>query len=265
LKTQLANDQIYELKNKIEDSLAGGATLTEIAKENNFKVQSINAVSKNGRDLNDKSVLPEVGKAEILDQIFSLTEGADSSTIDTKEGISYIVHVDSIQTTHVPPFEKIRDKVLQSWYDQKRFELSMVVAQQLAKDARSVADLTRLALNRKLSIKMLDPLSRVDSETNEKIHKQFTPRLVKQMFELTPGKAVFGPTPDISGGGIQVVMLQKVLPFDAKSLKDKREQMEKKLSELAFSDATSLYLKNLRSQAKISINKAVYEAMANRG
>lgn len=33
LKIQLANDQIYELKNKIEDALAGGSTVAEIAKE----------------------------------------------------------------------------------------------------------------------------------------------------------------------------------------------------------------------------------------
>jgi peptidyl-prolyl cis-trans isomerase D len=264
LRTQLANDQIYELKNKVEDALAGGATLAEIAKENNFKVQTIDAVSKAGKDLNEKSVLPEVGKAEILEQIFSLPENADSPMIDIKEGISYVVHVDAIKSAHVPPFEEIKNMVSKAWVDNKRYELGTIVAQQLVRDARSVADLTRLALSRKLSIKMLDPLSRIDSETNEKIHKQFTPRLIKQIFELAPGKAVFGASPDFIGGGIQVVMLQKVLPFNPKPLKEKREQMEKKLTELAFSDASALYVKSLRSRVKISINQAVYNTMLNR-
>jgi len=265
LKTQLANDQIYEVKNKIEDALAGGATMAEIAKDHDFKLQAIEASSKFGKDMNDKFVLPEVGRSEILEQAFSLAEKLDSSMIDTKEGISYIVHVDAIKPSHVPPFAEIKDKVSKAWMEHKRLDLSLMVAQQLVKDARSVSDLSRMALSRKLSIKMLDPLSRVDSEKNEKIHRQFTPQLVNEMFELAPGKAIFGVTPEQTGGGIQVVMLQKVLPFNPKPLKDKREQMEKKLAELVFQDATTLYVKSMRLKAKISINEAIYNSMINRG
>jgi len=61
------------------------------------------------------------------------------------------------------------------------------------------------------------------------------------------------------------VMLQKVLPFNSKALKEKKEQMEKKLSELIFQDATTLYVKNLRSHAKITINESIYNSMINRG
>jgi len=265
LKTRLANDQIEEIKNTVEDALAGGSTLAEIAKEHNFKIQVIEAVSKNGKNLKDKPVLPEAGRADLLEQIFSLAEKSDSSVIDTKGGISYVVHVDSVTVAHVPPFAKVKDKALKAWMQEKRLELCALIAQQLVKDAHSVADLSRLALSRKLSIRMLDPLSRVDSETDEKIHKQFTPRLINQMFELNTGKAVFGVTPDQADGGIQVVMLQKVIPFNPKPLKEKRDQMDKKLSDLAYQDALTLYVKNLRSRAKISVNEAVYNALVNRG
>ncbi len=265
LKTQLAGDQVYELRNKVEDALAGGATLAEIAKEHNFKIQSIEAVSRSGQNINEKYVLPEAGRDELLEQIFSLPEKSDSAVIDTKEGVSYVVHIDAIKMTHVPAFANIRDKVLKTWIHSKRFDLCVLVAQQLVKDARSVSDLSRLALSRKLSIKMLEPLSRVDSERDEKIHKQFTPRLMSQMFEVATGKAVFGVTPDqTDNGGIQVVMLQKVLPFSQKPLQEKREQMEKKLSELAYQDASILYVKSLRSQSKVSINEPVYQAMISR-
>ncbi|MBM3632416.1 MAG: hypothetical protein FJX03_01740 [Alphaproteobacteria bacterium] len=264
LKIQLANDQIYELKNKIEDALAGGSTVAEIAKEHGFKIQTIEAISKFGKDMNEKYVVPEIGRTEILEQVFSLPEKTDSTMIDTKEGTSYLVHVDSIKPAHIPPFSDIKDKVSKAWLEKKRLEYSLVVAQQLATDARSVADLSRMALSRKLSIKMLDPLSRVDSEKDEKIHKQFAPQLLSQMFELASGKAIFGVAPEPSGS-IQVVMLQKVLPFNSKALKEKKEQMEKKLSELIFQDATTLYVKNLRSHAKITINESIYNSMINRG
>lgn len=266
LKIQIANDQIYELKNKIEDALAGGATVAEIAKEHNLKVQLIENFSKIGKDENEKHVLPESGRADILDQAFSLPENADSPVIDTKEGSSYVVHVDAIKAAHVPPFVNIKEKVLKAWEQEKRFSLSAIVAEQLVKDARSVADLSRLALGRKLAIKMLDPLSRVDAEKDEKIHKQFTPKLVSQMFELKPGKAAYGVTPDrTAAGGIQIVMLQKVLPLNQNALKEKREQIEKKFSDLAYQDAVALYVKSLRSIAKISVNQAVYDSMVNRG
>lgn len=266
LKVQIANDQIYELKNKIEDALAGGATLSEIAKEHHLKIQSIEGVSKFGKDEAEKYVLPESGRADILDQVFSLPENADSPVIDTKEGSSYVVHVDAVRGAHVPPFEDIKDKVSKAWIQEKRFNLSAIVAEQLVKDARSVLDLSRLALNRKLSIKMLDPLSRVDAEKDEKIHAQFTPKLVSQMFELKPGKAAYGLTPDRTAtGGIQVVMLQKVLPFNNGTLKEKREQMEKKLADLAYQDSVALYVKSLRANAKISVNQTIYDSMVNRG
>jgi len=265
LKTRLANDQIEEIKNKVEDALAGGSTLAEIAKDYNFKVQTLEAVSKNGKNLKDKPVLPEAGKADLLEQIFSLAEKSDSSVIDAKGGISYVVHVDSVTVAHVPPFAKVKDKVLKAWTQGKRLELCVLIAQQLIRDAHSVTDLSRLALSRKLSIRMLDPLSRVDSETDEKIHRQFTPRLINQMFELNTGKAIFGVTPDQADGGIQVVMLQKVIPFNPKPLKEKRDQMDKKLFDLAYQDALTLYVKSLHSKAKISVNQAVYNALVNRG
>jgi len=266
LRVQMANDQIYELKNKIEDALAGGATIAEIAKEHNLKAQTINSISKFGKDEAEKYVLPESGRADILDQAFSLPENADSPVIDTKEGSSYVVHVDAVKAAHVPPFEEIKDKVLKAWLQEKRFSLGAVVAEQLVKDARSVSDLSRLALSRKLSIRMLDPLSRIDAEKDEKIHKQFTPKLIGQIFELKPGKAVYGLMMDRStGGGIQVVMLQKVLPFNQNALKEKREQIEKKFSDIAYQDAMALYIKSLRSVTKVSINQAIYDSMVNRG
>jgi peptidyl-prolyl cis-trans isomerase D len=265
LKTQMANDQAYEMKNKLEDALAGGATLAEIAKEHHLKIQSIDAVSRVGKNREEKPVLPEAGRDELLEQIFSLAEKTDSPVIETKEGISYVVHVDAIKPAHVPAFGEIKDKVSKAWIQAKRLDLCALVAQQLVKDARSVSDLSRLALSRKLSIKMLDPLSRADSEKDEKIHKQFTPRLVKQMFELTTGKAVFGLMPDQDDGGVQVVMLEKVLPFNQKPLVEKRNQMENKLSDLAYQDALMLYVKSLRAQAKVSVNQAAYQAVTNRG
>jgi hypothetical protein len=188
----------------------------------------------------------------------------DSSVIDTKDGSSYVVHVGAIKAAHVPAFADIKDKVSKAWMQEKRFQMSAHIAQLLAKDARSVSELSRLALSRKLSIKMLDPLSRVDSEKDEKIHKQFTPKMVNQMFELTSGKAALGVTPDSINGGIQVAMLQKILPFNPKPLQEKREQMEKKLSDLAFQDASALYIKSLRSEAKVSVNQAIYNALVNR-
>lgn len=265
LKTQLANDQIYELKNKIEDALGGGATLAEIAKDHHFKVQAIDAVTKSGTDRDGKPVLPDIGKDQILEEAFSLAQGADSAIIDTKEGISYVVHLDTINATYVPAFSDIKDKIGDAWKESKRFDLAMIVAQQLAKDAQSVSDLTRLSLSRKLTIKMLDPLSRVDSEKDEKIHKQFSPQLVHQIFELKVGKCALGVTPDRANGGIQVVMLQKIIPFDPKPLKEKREQMDRALADMAFKDALALYLKNLRSQASISVNQDIYMSIVNRG
>ena len=265
LKKQLANEQIYELKNKIEDSLAGGANVTEIAKENNFKIQVVEAVSRTGKDNNEKIALPETDREELLEQIFVLSENTESQMIETKSGTSYIINVDKIQPAHVPEFEKIKGKVAKVWGERKRYELSLIVAQQLVKDARSVANLSRMALSRKLSIKMLDPLSRVDSEKDEKIHKQFSPRLIGQMFELSPGKAAFGVTPELVGGGIQVVMLQKVLPFKEAPLKDKKKQMEKKLADLAYQDASMIYVKSLRDHASISINHSIYNSLVNRG
>lgn len=263
IKAQLANDQLYERKNKIEDSLAGGASIEEIAKEHGFKVITIEALSKAGQDEKEKSVLPEADKAELLEQIFALTENSESSVVDVKGGLSYIVHVDAIKPSHVPEFTKIKDRVLKAWTEEKQLNLSLVVAQQLVKDAHSASDLSRMALSRQLSIKMLDPLSRVDAEKDKKIHEQFTPKFVAQMFELKSNKATFGLSPDRSA--LQVAMIQKILPLNEKALKDKREQMEKKLSELAYQDAVALYMANLRSSAKVSVNQGVYDTIANRG
>ncbi|WP_032112332.1 peptidylprolyl isomerase [Candidatus Paracaedibacter symbiosus] len=259
LKNDQVNDQLYELKNKIEDALAGGAQFAEVAKEHNLQVQVIDMVDKNGLDASKKSALPAEYQSLLLDNVLTLPEGGDTNVLEAANGTSVVAHVDKVIPQTIPELNQIQDKVEASWKEIKQQEKAAEVAQKLVKEADSVAKLIEFAKQNGLTPKVLKPISRVDAQKQQKPLEGVSANMLRQGFVLEANKAAYGPTED----GFAVIMLQKVVPFDLAKEKDKMAALGDSLKNMLQQDVQASYIVHLRQHGKVSINEAVIETLVN--
>ena len=93
---------------KVEDELIAGDSLESAAKKHGAKFVQLQSFARNGA-ANDANITPQ-----IVAQIFTMDEGADSETIETKKGFM-IVHLDKVNPAHSAEFESVKSDLVPEW------------------------------------------------------------------------------------------------------------------------------------------------------
>jgi peptidyl-prolyl cis-trans isomerase D len=109
------SEALYQRANKIDDEIAGGKSLSEVAKENNITETVLEKVDVHGLQNGKKpdTKLPLLDK--IVENGFSIKQGASSPLIETPDGAFMIVGVKEVFPSLQQPFEKVRPDVLARW------------------------------------------------------------------------------------------------------------------------------------------------------
>lgn len=259
LRFQKSGDYIQELKNKIDDAIAGGVKLADVAKEFKLTIQELSGFDAQGLDEAGKPILdtlPLEARKSIVEQAFNLSEGTESPISDV-DNLSFIVRVEKITPAAVPEFEVIRDKVLNDVTNQKKLEEAAKLADDMTKESKSLADLTKFANKNGLSLTSNHTLSRFDmgeksglkDESTKALLASFSPDLVTKMFQLGLEQSVYGATKD----GFSIVMLQRVNPYiyDEK----KATNFYASIDQMSNKILSALLVDSFRFNHKVNINQ----------
>ena len=93
---------------KVEDEIIAGETLETAAKKHGAKFVQLRDVAQAGTT-NDANITPE-----IIAKIFAMDEGADSETIELKNGFA-ILHLDKVNPAHKAEFANIKKELVPEW------------------------------------------------------------------------------------------------------------------------------------------------------
>ena len=131
LSQEQLSETLYQSANKIDDEIAGGKTLSEVAMEHNIQATVLEKIDARGVGQNGRK--PDV-RLPLFDKVaesgFSLKKGAVSQLIETPESSFLIVAVDDVFPSVQQPFDKVRANVMTRW---KKNELTRALASQSAK------------------------------------------------------------------------------------------------------------------------------------
>lgn len=131
LKQRRADDALMDINNKIQDAIAGGSTLEEVAKENNLKVTTMGPFNRKGEADGAKlKGLPE--DPLFLDSVFKTEERADGQ-VASKDGVYYFFRTDKVVPERVRPMDEVRADVVSGWEREERSKRLSVLAQDVAK------------------------------------------------------------------------------------------------------------------------------------
>ena len=185
LARQEAIDRIYKVANKVDDALAGGATLGDAAEKFGLKTTTVEAADVGGHDPQDKSVTLPVSAGDVLKLAFATSEGQTSRVTETQDGAIFALHVDKVVPSQVKPLDEVKEKAVAAWQADRRREIVAKQAEELAAAVTPEARLTTAAAAKGLKATTSPPFTR-HPENDAAV----PPALVGKLFGAKPGEVV---------------------------------------------------------------------------
>ena len=121
IKKQIAEQnavgKIGNLRDKIEDEKASGATLAEAAKKLGLKTRVIDAVDRAGNAPDGKPVPGLPTRPDVVNSAFSSDVGVDNEALQLPSGGYLYYDVTGITPSHERAYDTVKDKVEKNWRD----------------------------------------------------------------------------------------------------------------------------------------------------
>lgn len=240
-----AIDRLYELANKVEDTLATGATLEEAATKLGFKALKVAAVDPQGNGLDGKPVGALPMSAQFLKTVFETTEGGESRTVELENNNGFfVVHIDKVTQPTVRPFDSVKDEALKGWQAEQR----LATARKTAED--SLAALKAGQTPATEAPKTSEPFTRSPATASG-----IPAPIASKAFRLKLGEAGLVTMPD----GAAVVVLKKIIPADAEADSAAVAQLSKQIAQQMTGDVVDELVASLQTRYGVTINRHVIE------
>ena len=208
LRKEKAMDSLYSIANRVEDQLASGAPLEEVAQAQGLAIAKIAAVDSSGKAPDGKDAAPgRANFAAMVQTAFQLASGATSNLTEAPNNVFYAVRVDGVTPAAAKPLAEVRDQAIAGWQDDKRAKLAAEKAQDIAAKLKQGSEgaAQDVAAQAGASFAMTTPFTR-DARSVEGLNGE----LVRKLFEVKPGETVTGATADSQ----VVARLKEVVPAD---------------------------------------------------
>jgi peptidyl-prolyl cis-trans isomerase D len=245
LLKERASSVILDLHDKIEDLLASGATLSEIADKLKLSYQVVDQVDREGRKPDGSAVtLPR--QKELLNAAFATDAGVENDPIDAQDDGVIWYEVMGVVPEQLKPFDRVKDQVAKDWRAHEARTRTAKYAQDLVTSLNSGKTLEDVAKDLNVEVLPSDPLKR------ESITVNVLPASVAQAFAL-PEKG-YGSGPSGVDEGRIVFQVDKVTP-PAPISATELERIKKQVTLLMSQDAIEEYSGALEKRYGVTINQ----------
>ena len=247
-----AIDSLFELANKLEDSLGGGATLEETASQLNLKVVKFDAVDRSGKGKDSKPISNLPG-GDFIGIAFSTEEGAESPLSETGNDGYFVLRVDGITTPVLKPLDTIKAEVIQAWKDEKRAEKSKQAATVIVARVNSGTLLNAIASEMGLEIMTSPALTRQPGKNSGGLPQP----LVDKIFSLSKGEAAMAR----SGSGYAVGRLKEVTTAVPAADKEGLDKISDQLGLALQEDIFTQLAGGLRDRYGVTVNRQAIDGL----
>jgi peptidyl-prolyl cis-trans isomerase D len=219
LRSDMQRDQAVEaatkIVNQLDDELAAGHSLDDIAEGLKLRLIKIPAIDSTGLTPAGKEPAELPDRSVLLKDVFAQNSGESSPIEDDKAGNYYVVRTDDIAPSAVKPFDQIKDMVTVAWKSREQRAKAQAEADKIAQGLRNGKPLESFTSEEGVTVRTSTPLSQLgDSDP------LLPPSILSQAFKLKKGE-----TATAMGERNQVVVrLAEIIDADP-AAKDPRKNM----------------------------------------
>ena len=202
LAREEAIDAVFDLANRLEEAIGGGAKLDEAARELGLTVHTLKAVSADGRDRSDKPVA-ELPGPPFLETLFATAQGEDSLLTEAAENAFFILHVDAVVPSEVRSLDTVRDEVREDWKQAERWKMARATAKSLVERLNAGAKIAEISGKSGYKLRSSGAFNRA----GQGLTAGMSPELASALFDA----AATGHTAMADGrDGVQVAQLKAI-------------------------------------------------------
>ena len=246
-------DALFELSNRLEDTLGGGATLEEAASQTNLPIRTIEAIDRSGRDAHGLTVADLPPGDRFLPTVFDTLETEESLLTEAGPEGYFILRVDGVTPSAVRPLESVRDDVAEAWKAEKRAESAKEAGDGIAERVRSGTGLPTIAAERGTEVTMTAPFDRAGSGGDHGLPRG----VIGDLFEAKLGDTVTGRT----GDGYVVARLAEIQAASPGIDSDGVAAIERQLASGLQSDLQAQFSLALQHRFPVSVNEPLLQEL----
>lgn len=252
LKHEIALDRakatITDTTNKVEDELASGARLDEVATKLNLPYRTIDAIDRSGRDPAGTAVADLPDSPDLLSDAFAAAVGAQNDALQLKGGGYVWYEVAGITPGRDRTFDEVKDKVEARWRQGEIEAKLRAKADEMVKQINGGTKLADLAATDKLQVQWANNLKRQGSPT-------LPAQAVAAVFGTPQGSAGTAEGRDPSERIVFQVTNISVPPFDPNSPETKK--IEDTLKRMLGDETLMEYLQKTAADMGTTVNQDV--------
>lgn len=251
-----AMDIAYERANRIEDALAGGATLAEVAERFGMTVTATTLDAAGRDNAGEVVTLPvaDAQRAALLRAIFAARQG-DAPRM-TEMGDAFVaIEIRGVTPPALRPFESVEEAVRTAWIADARRREAEARAAALLAAVRGGKTLAEAATEAGLTAEPMGPFSR-----DPALAGPLPPELVAPLFETKVDEATMAETRD----GFAVAQLTGITPFDPASDAAAIARVRGDIEQTMQEELESQFATALRARSDVRVNTPMLEQVTGR-
>ena len=255
LLKERASGAIFDLHDKIEDELASGTTLSEVAGKLKLEYQLIDQVDRDGRKP-DGSTVTLPAQKDLLNAAFATDTGVENDPIDAKDDGVVWYEVLGVVPQQLKPFDQVKDEVAKDWRSDEVRTRVAKYAQDLVTALSGGKTLEDVAKDLNVEVLTSDPLKR------NGITVYILPATVAQAFTL-PEKGYGAAASGVEEGRV-VFQVDKVTappPLEAAEA----DRLKRELGLLISEDAIAEYFSALQTRYGVTVNQQALATLIGSG
>ena len=256
LSNEKALDNIFDLTNVFEDSLAGGASIEQAAREINFRSSKLKSIDNNGKSENGVIIGGITAQKQFLSSVFDTPVGEQSQLLESEDGGYFIVRIESETKARQRLFNEVIVQVKKAWEAAEKKKALMKKAKDFAGKSRSMGSLIRAAEASGIQQLQIGPFTRF----GEGIEAKYNPNeLASIAFELRKNDIGIAD----NRTSVSVVEVVKIHPAKMNKKSEAWLSLEKELISGIEQDYLEGIHTALKKKFNVSINQNYIEKLVN--
>jgi peptidyl-prolyl cis-trans isomerase D len=253
-KLDKALTRLYEVTNRIDEEIAAGATVVEIADNLRLTLKQVKNITENGITP-DGSVgenLPLI--VDFLTNAFQGSIGDDPELIEDLANKFYVFHVDNIIESKLRDYDEVKDTVLTNWLQNKRATLASEIAQKITSEY--TADKTLTDYKDLATGSVINEVSLTRNDRNGTV----SANIQQSIFEQNIGSVAQINAADGDG---YVLVLVKSRAFNEGGEDNDLTEITNNITNMYQSDVMGIYMNYLYETLPVTVNQTTAQQVLN--
>lgn len=253
-KNERAGEELPDVLNKLDDGIAGGATLEELAKSFNLQLRQLPMMDANGKGADEKISADQSLQGAIAAG-FKQDQGEIGNVFETSDGDYAVVRVDEVRAAAIAPLAEIKQQVIADWRNTHARQIAEKAARELASAWRKGDDVGSMASK-------FGARSTTRSDITRDAHQEESPNPIDRAIMQT------GKTGDVvSASDAKTEYVAKLRSINAPSIASispaALAQMHGLANEWVKNDYLQIFLNGLEKAHRVEVNTKAVDQVYN--